>query len=119
MCTGWGLFRRGDEFKGPQWAGCQKVGPQGGGLGWRGGFRRPRGRIEAMGGEEIEHREKEKRPLIAVRTVILRAKRRERRRSSTRGVTVARDVGCKRESTTSPCAQMPRAAASLPRLALC
>lgn len=75
--------------------------------------------MEAMGGEEMEHREKEKRPMIAVRTVILRAKRRERRRSSTRRVIVARDVGCKQESTTSSCAQMPRAAASLPRLALC
>lgn len=41
MCMGWGLSRRKDEFKGPQWAGYQKVGPQGGGLGWRGGFRRP------------------------------------------------------------------------------
>lgn len=105
--------------KGPSGQAVRKWGPRegvwageedSGGLG---------GRIEAMGGEEIEHREKEKRPLIAVRIVILRAKRRERRRSSTRGVAVARDVGCKQESATSPCAQMPRAAASLPRLALC
>lgn len=96
-----------------------ECGAQGRGLGWRGGLRRPRGKIEARSREEIEHREKEKRPLIAVWIAILRAKRRERRRCSSRGVTVARDVGCKSESAPSPFAQMPRTAASLPRLALC
>lgn len=30
MCMGWGLFRKGDEFKGPPWAGCQNVGPRDG-----------------------------------------------------------------------------------------